>query len=183
MDRKWGLAVAGLAISAVAGCSASATHASGPAPVHAKPVVTAQATQKAVQKAVQQARVVPASGPGAFRSWWVGGGYRQYQAVAKDLSLLIITDTLQDTTDDATFYADSRRLVADATAASRNLPPVDAAGYRAGMIALAQVGRANIADTYDKAYLQIKVALPKLAAFNTAISGWDTTAPGTSSAA
>jgi len=179
MDRKWGLAAAGLAITAVAGCSASATHASGPAPAPAKPVVTAQATQKAVQ----QAHVVSASGRDAFRSWWVGGGYRQYQAVAKDLNLLIIRDTLQDTTDDATFYADSRRLVADATAASRNLPPVDAAGYRAGMIALTRVGRANIADTYDKAYLQIKVALPKLAAFNTAISGLDTTAPRTSSAA
>jgi hypothetical protein len=175
MDRKWGLAVAGLAITAVAGCSTSAMHASGPAPAPAKPVVTAQATQKAVQ----QARVVPASGRDAFRGWWVGGGYRQYQAVAGDLSALIITDTLQDTTDDATFYADARRLAADATAASRNLPPVDAAGYRAGMIALAQTGRASIADSYDKAYVQIKSALPKLVAFNTAISGFDTTAPGT----
>jgi len=179
MDGKWGLAVAGLAITAVAGCSASGMHEAASPHVHSKPVVTAQATQKAVQ----QARVVPASGRGAFRSWWVGGGYRQYQAVASDLNALIITDTLQDTTDDATFYADSRRLVADATAASRNLPPVDAAGYRAGMIALARTGRASIADTYDKAYLQIKVALPKLAAFNTAISGLDTSAPGTSSAA
>jgi hypothetical protein len=173
MDRKWGLAVAGLAITAVAGCSASGMHVSGPAPVHGKPVVTAQA--------VRQARVVPASGQSAFRSWWAGGGYRQYQAVANDLSRLIITDTLQDTTDDATFYADARRLVADATAASRNLPPVDAAGYRAGMIALAQAGRDNIADHYDKAYLEVKAALPKLAAFNTAISAWDTTAPDASS--
>jgi hypothetical protein len=178
MDRKWGLAVAGLAVTAVAGCSTSAMHASGPAPAPAKPVVTAQATQKAVQ----QARMVSASGRDAFRSWWVGGGYRQYQAVAKDLNLLIIRDTLQDTTDDATFYADARRLAADATAASRNLPPVDAAGYRAGMIALAKTGRASIADSYDKAYLQIKVALPKLAAFNTAISGLDTSAPHTTTA-
>ena len=178
MNGKWGLAVAGLAITAVAGCSAGGMHAAASPHVHSLPVITAQATQQAVQ----QARVVPASGRSAFRSWWVGGGYRQYQAVAKDLSNLIITDTLRDTTDDATFYADARRLAADATAARRNLPPVDAAGYRAGMTALARVGRDDIADSYDKAYFDLKAGLPKLAAFNTAISGWDTTAPRATSA-
>jgi hypothetical protein len=178
--RKWGLAVAGLAITAVAGYSATGMHtAASPSPhAHSTPAVTAQATQQAVQ----QARVAPVSGQSAFRSWWAAGGYRQYQAVAADLSALIITDTLQDTTDDAAFYADARRLAADATAASRDLPPVDAAGYQAGMTALAQTGRASTADTYDKAYLQIKAGLPDLAAFNTAISGWDTTAPATTTA-
>jgi hypothetical protein len=175
---KWGLAVAGLAITAVAGCSASGMHAAASPHVHSQPVITAQATQQAVQ----QARVVPASGRGAFRSWWVRGGYRQYQAVAQDLSSLIITDTLRDTTRNATFYADARRLAADAAAAARNLPPVDAAGYRAGMTALAQTGRDSATDSYDKAYLHLKAGLSKLAAFNTAISGWDTTAPGATSA-
>ncbi len=173
MERTWGLVVAGLAVTAAAGCSTAGMHVSGSAQAHGKPVVVAQqATPR-----VEQAHLVAASGPAAFRSWWVHGGYKQYQHVANDLSLLIITDTLQDTTDDATFYADARRLVADATAASRNLPPVDAAGYRAAMIALAQAGRDNIADHYDKAYLKVKVALPKLAAFNKAISAWDTSAP------
>ena len=59
------------------------------------------------------------------------------------------------------------------------LPPVDAAGYRAGMRALAQVGRGSAADNYARAYVQIKVGLPKLAAFNKAISAWDTSAPTT----
>ena len=174
MERKWGLVVAGLAVAAVAGCSTAGMHVSGSAQVHGKPaVVVQQATPRA-----EQVRMVTPSGKGAFRGWWVHGGYTQYQHVANDLSLLILTDTLQDTTDDATFYADARRLVADATAASRHLPPVDAAGYRAGMTALAQAGRDNIADHYDKAFGEVKVALPKLVAFNKAISGWDTSAPG-----
>ena len=173
-NKKWGLVVAGLAVTAVAGCSAAGMHAAGsPHVQQSKPAaVVQQATPR-----VEQARMVIPSGHAAFRSWWVGGGYKQYQAVAKDLNLLVITDTLQDTTDDAAFYADAHRLAADATAASRNLPPVDAAGYRAGMRALAQVGRGSIADNYTKAYAQIKIGLPKLAAFNKAISGWDTSAP------
>ena len=176
-NKRWGLVVAGLAVTAVAGCSTAGMHVSGSPQVQSKPAV---AVQQATPR-VEQARMVAPSGPAAFRSWWVHGGYKQYQNVANDLNLLIITDTLQDTTNDATFYADAHRLAADATAASRNLPPVDAAGYRAGMRALAQVGRDSIADNYDKAYLQIKVGLPKLAAFNTAISGLDTSAPGASS--
>jgi hypothetical protein len=145
-------------------------HVSGSAQVPGKQVVAAQ-----------QARMVTPSGQAAFRKWWVSGGYRQYRNVANDLSNLILKDTLQDTTGNATFYADSRRLVAYATAASRNLPPVDGAGYRAGMTALAQAGRDNIAQTYDKAFLDIQVALPKLAAFNKAISAWDTSAPAAAS--
>ena len=176
-NKKWGLVVAGLAVTAVAGCSAAGTHASSSPHAQAKPVA---AVQQATPR-VEQARMVTPSVPAAFRSWWVAGGYRQYQAVAKDLNLLIITDTLQDTTDDAAFYADAHRLAVDATAASRNLPPVDAAGYRSGMRALAQVGRGSAADNYAKAYAQIKIGLPKLAAFNKAISGWDTSAPGASS--
>jgi hypothetical protein len=182
-NKKWGLVVAGLAVTAVAGCSAAGMHVAGsphvqqskPAAVvqQSKPVaVVPQATPR-----VEQARMVTPSGPAAFRSWWVHGGYKQYRNVANDLNRLVLTDTLQDTTDDAAFYADAHRLAADATAASRNLPPVDAAGYRAGMIALAQVGRGSVADDYAKAYAQIKVGLPKLAAFNKAISGWDTSAP------
>ena len=136
-NKRWGLVVAGLAVTAVAGCSTAGMHVSGSPQVQSKPVVVVQqATPR-----VEQARMVAPSGPAAFRSWWVHGGYKQYQNVANDLNLLIITDTLQDTTNDATFYADAHRLAADATAASRNLPPVDAAGYRAGMRALAQVGR------------------------------------------
>jgi hypothetical protein len=173
MGRKWGLVVAGLAVTAAAGCSSAGVHVSGSPPVPSKPAVAVrQATPRA-----EQARMVTLSGQAAFRKWWVRGGYRQYQHVANDLSRLILTDTLQDTTDDATFYADARRLVADATVASRHLPPVDAAGYRAGMTALAQVGRDSVADHYAQAYLEVKVALPKLVAFNKAISGWDTSAP------
>ena len=170
-NKRWGLVVTGLAVTAVAGCSTAGMHVSGSPQVQSKPAV---AVQQATPR-VEQARMVAPSGPAAFRSWWVHGGYKQYQNVANDLSLLIIKDTLQD--NDATFYADAHRLVADATLASRNLPPVDAAGYRAGMTALAQAGRANIANTYDKAYLDVRAALPKLAAFNKAISGWDTSAP------
>ena len=149
-NKRWGLVVAGLAVTAVAGCSTAGMHVSGSPQVQSKPAV---AVQQATPR-VEQARMVAPSGPAAFRSWWVHGGYKQYQNVANDLSRLIITDTLQDTTTDAAFYADAQRLVADATAASRNLPPVDAAGYRAGMTALAQAGRDTIADTYDKAYLR-----------------------------
>jgi hypothetical protein len=176
MERKWGLVVAGLAVAAVAGCSANGTHAPGSPQVHSKPVV---AVQQAAPR-VEQARLVTPSGPAAFRSWWVRGGYRQYQHVANDLSRLIITDTLQD--NDDSFNADAQRLVADATLASRHLPPVDGAGYRAGMTELAQAGRDNLAGSYDKAYRDVQAALPKLAAFNKAISAWNTTAPATSSA-
>ncbi len=176
MERKWGLVVAGLAVTAVAGCSTAGMHVSGSPQVHSKPAVVAQqATPR-----VEQARMITPSGPAAFRSWWVHGGYKQYQHVANDLSALIIKDTLQD--DDDSFYADAHHLVADATVASRHLPPVDAAGYRAGMTALAQAGRDNIADHYDTAYLHVQAALPKLAAFNKSISAWDTSAPATASA-
>ena len=95
-----------------------------------------------------------------------------YQRVANDLSQLIITDSLQD--QDDTFTADAQHLIADATTASRHLPPVDGAGYRAGMTELAQAGRDALAGSYAKAYADVQAALPKLAAFNTAISGWTT---------
>jgi len=147
--------------------------------VHSKPVVAVQASSQAVPKAAQ-ARVVTASGRSAFRRWWVGGGYRQYQNVANDLSDLILKDTLRD--DDGTFYADAQRLITDATVASRHLPPVDRAGYRAGMTELAQVGRDAFNGSYDTAYIHVRSALPKLAAFNNAISAWDTSAPSASSA-
>ena len=171
MERKWGLVVAGLAITAVAGCSTAATHVSGSPQLPSKPaVVVQQATPR-----VEQARMVTPSGQTAFRSWWVHGGYKQYQHVASDLSQLIITDSLQD--HDDTFTADAQRLVADATTAGRHLPPVDRAGYRAGMTELAQGGRDALGGSYDQAYLDVKAGLHKLAAFNNAISGWDTSAP------
>lgn len=170
MGRKWGLVAAGLAVTAVAGCSATGMHVSGSAHVQGKQVV---ATQQATPR-VEQARLVTPSGQTAFHRWWVGGGYRQYQRVANDLSQLIITDALRD--QDATFTADARRLVADATTASRHLPPVDAAGYRAGMTELAQAGREVLGGYYATAYLDVRVALPKLAAFNKTVSAWVTTA-------
>jgi hypothetical protein len=180
MERKWGLVVAGLAVTAVAGCSTAGTHVSGSPQAQSKQVALAQqATPKAEQARVVtpsgQARVVTPSGQAAFRKWWSGGGYRQYQHVASDLSLLIIKDTLRD--DDATWIADAQHLVADATLASRHLPPVDGAGYRAGMVALAQAGRDALGGSYDKSYADVQVALPKLAAFNKAISKWVTSAP------
>jgi hypothetical protein len=121
----------------------------------------------------QQARLVAASGQTAFHRWWVNGGYRQYQHVANDLSQLIITDALRD--HDNTFTADARRLVADATVASRHLSPVDGAGYRAGMILLAHAGRAAVDGHFATAYLDVRTALQKLAAFNQAISAWVST--------
>jgi len=146
-------------------------HASGAPHAPSKPVV---AVQQAVPR-VEQARMVTATGQTAFRHWWVNGGYRQYQHVANDLSDLIIKDSLRD--DDGTFYADAKRLIADATIASHHLPPVDRAGYRAGMTELAQVGRDAFNGSYDSAYRHVRVGLPKLAAFNQAISAWDTSAP------
>jgi hypothetical protein len=156
-----GLAVAaGLAVTAVAGCSSAGTHVSGSAHAHSGQVVAAQqATPR-----VEQARLVTPSGQTAFRQWWVSGGYRQYQHVASDLSQLIITDALRD--QDDTFTADARRLVADATAASRYLPPVGGAGYRAGMTELAKAGREAFGGSYTTAYLDVRAALQKLAAFN-----------------
>jgi hypothetical protein len=176
MERKWGLVVAGLAVAAVAGCSTAGTHVSGSPQVHGKPVI---AVRQAAPRAEQAGLVTP-SGPVTFRSWWVSGGYRQYQHVASDLSQLIITDSMRD--HDDTFNADNQRLVADATLASRHLPPVDRAGYRAGMTELAQAGRDALGGSYDQAYLDIQAGLHKLAAFNKAISAFNTTAPATSSA-
>jgi len=176
MGRKWGLVAAGLAVTAVAGCSATGMHVSGSAHVQGKQVV---ASQQATPR-VEQARLVTPSGQAAFRLWWVSGGYRQYQHVANDLSRLIITDSLRD--QDNTFNADARRLVADATIASRHLPPVDGAVYRAGMTELAQAGRDALGGSYAKAFLDVRAALPKLAAFNNAVGAWVTSAPVTSSA-
>jgi hypothetical protein len=88
--------------------------------------------------------------------------------VASDLSNLIIKDVLRD--DDDTWSADSRHLVADATAASRNLPPVDGTAYHSAMVELARAGRESLDNSFDKAYAYVKEALPKLAAFNTVIS-------------
>jgi hypothetical protein len=126
----------------------------------------------------EQARLVAASGRTAFHRWWVNGGYRQYQRVANDLSQLIVTDALRD--HDDTFTADARRLAADATVASRHLPPVDGAGYRAGMTGLAHAGRDALGGSYAAAYLDVRAALAKLAAFNKAVSPWVTTAAVTS---
>jgi len=168
MRRKWTLVAAGLAVTAAAG-SATGIYAAGAAQAPSTHVVAAQ---EAATPQVQQARVVTPSGQAAFQRWWAGGGYRQYQRAANDLSRLIIMDVLQD--DDDTWIADAQNLTADATTASRHLPPVDGAGYKAGMTELAQAGRDALAGSYDKAYADIQVALPKLAAFNTAISGWVT---------
>src|SRR5260370_32103353 len=99
MARKWSLVVAGLAVTAVAGCSTAGMHASGSAQVPGKQVVAAQ-----------QARMVTPSGQAAFRKWWVSGGYRQDRNVANDLSILIIRDTPPATTDHATFDAEARHL-------------------------------------------------------------------------
>jgi hypothetical protein len=173
MGRKWGLVAAGLAVTAVAGCSSAGMHVSSAPQVPGKPVI---AVQQATPR-VEEARMVTASGRTAFRHWWVSGGYRQYEHVANDLSDLIIKDTLRD--DDDTFYADARRLIADATTARHHLPPVDRSGYRAGMTELTQAGHYTLGGSYDKAYLHIKAALRKLAAFNNAISAWDTSAPAT----
>jgi len=168
MGRKWTLVAAGLAVTAAAG-SATGIYAAGAAQA---PRTHAAATVQAATARVQQARVVIPAGQGAFQQWWADGGYRQYQRVADDLSALIITDSLQD--QDDTFTADAQHLIADATTASRHLPPVDGAGYRAGMTGLAQAGRDALAGSYATAYADVQAALPKLAAFNTAISGWTT---------
>ena len=162
---------AGLAVTAVAGCSGAGMHVSGSPHVHSGPVVAA----RQAPPRVEQARLVTGGGQTAFHRWWVSGGYRQYQHVANDLSQLIITDALQD--HDDTFNADARRLVADASAASRHLPPVDAAGYRAGMTELADAGREALGGSYATAYQDVRAALPKLAAFNKTVSAWVTTAP------
>ncbi len=169
--RGWTLVAAGLAVTAAAGCSSTGTHVSGSPHVHSVPVVAA----REAPPRVEQASLVTATGQTAFRRWWVSGGYRQYQHVASDLSQLIITDALRD--QDDTFTADARRLVADATTASRHLPPVDGAGYRAGMTELAQAGRDALGGHYTTAYLDVKAGLQKLAAFNKTISAWVTTAP------
>jgi hypothetical protein len=152
-------------------------HVSGSAHAHSGHVVAA----REAPPRVEQARVVTATGQVTFHQWWVSGGYRQYQHVASDLSQLIITDALRD--QDDRFTADARRLVADATAASRYLPPVDGAGYRAGMTELAQAGREAFGGSYTTAYLDVRAALQKLAAFNKAVSVWVTSAPVTSPAA
>jgi hypothetical protein len=172
MGRKWTIVAAGLAVAAAAGCSSTAIHAAGSAAVPAKQVAAVQ--QAAAASSAQQARLVNvnSSGSAAFRHWWVNGGYRQYQRVASDLSRLIIVDVLRD--QDGAWIADSKDLIADATTASRHLPPVDAAGYRAGMLDLAQAGRDSLGDSFDKAFAEVQLALPKLAAFNHAISGWVT---------
>jgi hypothetical protein len=167
---------AGVAVTALAGCSATGMQVSGSPHVRSGKVVAAREEPPRVE----QARLLTPSGQTAFHRWWVGGGYRQYQRVASDLSQLIITDALRD--QDDTFNADARRLVADATAASRHLPPVDGAGYRAGMTDLAQAGRDALGGSYATAYLDVRAGLPKLAAFNRAVSAWVTAAPVTSSA-
>ena len=162
---------AGLAVTAVAGCSSAGMHVSGSPHVHNRQVVV---TRQAPPQ-VEQARLITPAGQTTFHRWWVSGGYRQYQRVASDLSQLIITDALRD--QDNTFTADAQRLVADATAASRHLPPVDGAGYRAGMTELAHAGREAVGGRYAAAYLDVRAALQKLAAFNKAVSSWVTTAP------
>jgi len=180
MGRGLWLVTAGLAVTAVAGCSSTAMHASGSPHVHSGQVVAARQAPPRVEQAslvtaARQARPGTAGGQTAFRRWWVSGGYRQYQHVANDLSQLIITDALRD--HDDTFNADARRLVADATTASRHLPPIDGAGYRGGMTELADAGRAALSGHYATAYLDVRAALQKLAAFNQAVSPWVTTAP------
>jgi len=170
MGRGIWLVAAGLAVTAVAGCSGAGVHVSGsPRGNSGQAVAAREAPPRA-----EQARLVTSAGQASFHRWWVSGGYRQYQHVANDLSQLIITDALRD--HDDTFTADARRLVADATTASRHLPPVDAAGYRAGMTELAQAGREALGGHYATAYLDVRVALPKLAAFNKTVSAWVTTA-------
>ena len=170
-----GLAVtAGLTVTTVAGCSGAGMHVSGSAHAHSGQVVAA----REAPPRVEQARLVTATRQITFHQWWVSGGYRQYQHVANDLSQLIITDALRD--QDNTLTADARRLVTDATTASRYLPPVDGAGYRAGMTELAHAGREAIGGSYAMAYLDVRAALQKLAAFNKAVSAWVTTAPVTS---
>ncbi len=175
MRRGWWLVAAGLAFTTVAGCSGTGTHVSGSPHGHAGQVVAA----REAPPRVEQAHLVTAAGQTTFHRWWVSGGYRQYQHVANDLSQLIITDALRD--DDNTFTSDAQRLVADATTASRHLPPVDGAGYRAGMTELAHAGRDALGGSYATAFLDVRTALPKLAAFNKAVSAWVTTAPVTSS--
>src|SRR5260370_12837938 len=77
MARKWSLVVAGLAVTAVAGCSTAGMHVSGSAQVPGKQVVAAQ-----------QARMVTPSRKAAFRKWWVSGGYPQYPNAADPLTHL-----------------------------------------------------------------------------------------------
>ena len=176
MGRGWWLVAAGLAFTTVAGCSSTGMHVSASPHGHGGQVVAA----RQAPPRVEQARLVTAAGHTMVHQWWVSGGYRQYQHVANDLSQLIITDALRD--QDNTFTADARRLVTDATTASRHLPPVDGAGYRAGMTELAHAGREAIGGSYAMAYVDVRAALQKLAAFNKAVSPWVTTAPVTSPA-
>src|SRR5260370_22820793 len=135
MGRKWALVAPGVAVAAVAGCSATGMHVSGSAHVQGTQVAASQQATPLVE----QARLVTPSGQAAFHLWWVSGGYRQYQHVANDLSRLIITDALSD--QDDTFNADAQRRVADATTAIRHLPPVDVAAYPAAVAELAQPRR------------------------------------------
>jgi hypothetical protein len=149
-------------------------HVSGSPHGHAGQVVAA----REAPPRVEQAHLVKAAGRTTVHQWWVSGGYRQYQHVANDLSQLIITDALSD--QDNTFNADAQRLVTDATTARRHLPPVDGAGYRAGMTGLAHAGRDALGGSYAMAYLDVRGAVAKLAAVNKAVSPWVTTAAVTS---
>jgi hypothetical protein len=173
MGRGMLLIVGGLAVAAVAGCSGAGMHTSdsGSPRADSRQVV---AEPEAPPRA-DQVRLAGPAGQATFRQWWVSGGHRRYQDVASDLSQLIITDVLRD--QDETFTADAGRLVADATAASRHLPPVDTARWRAGMTELARAGREALDGSYAAAYLDVRAALPELAAFNRAVSGWVATAP------
>jgi hypothetical protein len=163
MARRIWLVAAGLAVTATAGGSAAAMHASGAPHAHPAPVGVTRTAQSG-----EIATAARTAGRATFESWWVSGGHRQYERVASDLSKLIITDVLND--DDHTWLADSRHLVTDATAAGRNLPPVDRAAYHSAMVELAQAGRESLGYSFDKAYGYVKVALPKLAAFNNVIT-------------
>jgi hypothetical protein len=192
MARGIRLVAAGLAVAAAAGGSAAAMQLGGSAHGHTAPGAVAArsapgvaARQAASAAARSAAGVAARSAPGvagaggvvtavhdagesALPRWWVSGGHRQYERAASDLSKLIVTDVLND--DDDTWVADSQRLVADATAASRNLPPVDGAAYHSAMVELARAGRESVDNSFDRAYAYVKLALPKLAAFNNVIS-------------
>jgi hypothetical protein len=163
MARGIWLAAAGLAVTAAAGGTAAALHTTSAPHAHQAPVAVTRTAHPALITAAAHT-----TGQAAFQSWWTIGGHVQYQRVASDLNALIITDSLQD--NDDSFNADARRLVTDATAAARHLPPADAAGYHAAMITLAQAGTQALNGSYDTAFAQVRTALPELAAFNTVAS-------------
>jgi hypothetical protein len=165
MARGIWLVAAGLAVTAAAGGSAAAMQMHSSAAPHAyqAPVAVTRTAQ-----ADEIATAARTTGKAAFQSWWVHGGHRQYQRVASDLSTLIIKDVLGD--NDDTWIADSQHLVADATAAGRNLPPVDGAAYHSAMVELAQAGRESLHNSFDGAYAYVKAALPKLATFNDVVT-------------